>query len=129
MAYTWTNGEVITAEKLNQTGSSGGLQKVKTVVGSNKNNVTINADTQKTLGLSSLSFYDADNDMQPLDNLPDYDLAIIKKIQLPNLAGVIVSQYDIEKDIFFVYLKNLGSASQTLTAGAFQIVATLFKVS
>lgn len=24
MAYTWTNGEVITAEKLNQTGSSGG---------------------------------------------------------------------------------------------------------
>lgn len=24
MAYTWTNGEVITAEKLNQTGGSGG---------------------------------------------------------------------------------------------------------
>lgn len=26
MAYTWTNGEVITAEKLNQTGGGGGSQ-------------------------------------------------------------------------------------------------------
>ena len=45
MAYTWTNGEVITAEKLNQTGGSGGggIFKV-TVTATNPDNTEFTAD-------------------------------------------------------------------------------------
>lgn len=125
MAYTWTNGELITAEKLNQTGGGGGLTMVAHVSCANSTNQSVSVGQDSDVILNKYSDFDT---FETIETLPDYDFAVVEAIT--TRGKVTLTGFDFYNgNSPRLNVKNDTSSAVSLRSDDIALDALLYKLS
>ena len=93
MSYTWTDGELITAEKLNNTGGGGGLTKVATLSAKITQAGELPANSRWA---DYTPYTDGYSELEPPE---DWDFAIVDSINAP--MGSVPTHWSLDESGYF----------------------------